>query len=52
LAGVSRYREGKFADAAKDFEKLAEDAPEGIRLMAKDWLERISLREQAKELAK
>jgi tetratricopeptide (TPR) repeat protein len=52
LAGVSRYREGKFTEAASDFQKLADHAPEGSRLSAEDWLQRIDLREQAKELAR
>jgi Flp pilus assembly protein TadD len=52
LSGVARFREGNFAAAAADFRRLAEGAPEGVRLVAADWLSRMELHERTTQLAK
>jgi hypothetical protein len=41
IAGIARYRLRQFDASQDDFQRLAEGAPEGVRLAAADWIERI-----------
>jgi hypothetical protein len=41
LAGIARFRVRQFDASLADFRRLADGAPEGVRLVAAEWIERI-----------
>jgi tetratricopeptide (TPR) repeat protein len=51
LAAICRFREGRLELSRADWQKFAQGAPEGMRLIEEDWLTRIELFDLTNRLA-